>query len=412
MRLAFLIGALAVAGMPAAGAQEMHRMSMGAADSIRMPEGRTTITVPFRRSGEHILIPVGVNGNAPVWVVLDTGMPGPGVLFYDGPAVSALALEYMPVQAQVGGAGGSGESIQARIAAGATLRIGEAEIWNAMVTVLPPVAFLSAIHNGIIGAGVFKNFVVAIDHDRGEITLTLPERYRPPNHAATVPMILDGRVAYVDAGLVSAAGTVSPLRLIVDLGASHPVSLNATTDPAIQIPRDALTTRIGRGMSGEVRGRVGRIPGLELGGIRLTNVIATFPNPDHENPRGLDSRNGNLGSGVLGRFNITFDYPHQKIHLVRNQRFAAPFEWDMSGLVLEPGPGDTLSVAQVVPGSPAALAGVAGGDRIVAIGGHAVTNRDLPDTREWLRKDAAEVELRTVRDGVQRTGKLRLRRMI
>jgi hypothetical protein len=278
--------------------------------------------------------------------------------------------------------------------------------------VVPRVAFLSAIHDGIIGMAVFANFVTTVDYDRSEITLTDPNRYAAPATAATVPLEMKGPVAYVDAALVKSDGTTAPVRLILDCGASHAISLNATSSKAIVVPAGAVRTRIGRGLSGEVRGQVGRIPGLELGGIRLTDVVATFPDEEHENPRGLDSRNGNLGSGLLGKFNVTYDYPHKKMYLVKNQRFAEPFEWDMSGLVLEPGTGDTITIARVLEGSPAAAAGIAEGDRLLAIGGRPLANRNVPDTRAWLSKDGEEIEVRFVHAGTPRSEKLKLKRMI
>lgn len=407
-----LAGILGVAVLPAAAvAQHAVRMAMPAGSS-RLPEGRTSITIPFKRSGEHILIPVGVNGRDPVWVVLDTGMPSPGVMLYDGPYVDALKLEYSDVQAAVGGAGGAGGNVKARIAMGGTLKIGDAEITGAPITVVPRVAFLSAIHDGIIGMAVFANFATTVDHDRGEITLTDPNHYSPPATAAIVPLQMKGPVAYVDAGLIAANGTTSPVRLLLDCGAGHAVSLNQTSSKAVVVPKRALRTRIGRGMSGEVRGQVGRIAGLDLGGIRIADVVATFPDQEHENPRGLDSRNGNLGSGILGKFNVTYDYAHKKMYLVKNQRFDEPFEWDMSGLVLEPGTGDTVTIAQVVTGSPAAEAGIVAGDRLLSLGGRPLVNRDMPDARELVRRDGAELEVGFVHGGAARSAKLRLKRMI
>lgn len=407
-----LAGLLATLALPVpALSQHDVRMGMPSGGTAKLPQGKTSVTIPFKRSGEHILIPVGVNGRDPVWVVLDTGMPGPGVLLYDGPNVDALALEYSDVQAAVGGAG-SGGNVKARIAMDGTLKIGDAVVGDAPITVVPRVAFLSAIHDGIIGMAVFGNFVTTVDYDRGEITLTDPKSYAPDPAAATVALALKGPVAYVDAGLIGADGKSTPVRLLLDCGAGHAVSLNATSSKSVVVPAGALRTRIGRGMSGEVRGQVGRIPGLELGGIRIPDVVATFPDPEHENPRGLDSRDGNLGSGVLGRFNVTYDYPHRKLYLVKNQRFSEPFEWDMSGLVLEPGAGDTITIAKVVPDSPAAAAGIVPGDRLLAIGGRPLVNRNVSDTRAWLSTDGADVEVGWVHDGTARTATLRLKRMI
>ena len=75
-----------------------------------------------------------------------------------------------------------------------------------------------------------------------------------------------------------------------------------------------------------MRGHVGRVPAFELEGHRLHGVVATFPDPRHENPRGADSRNGNLGMGLLSRFNFTLDYAAKTLYLEPNKRFADPFE--------------------------------------------------------------------------------------
>jgi hypothetical protein len=411
-----LVGfAVLAASVPAAAptaAQDRHDPIRAPQETARLPEGMSSVVVPLRTSGEHILLPVAVAGSAPIWVVLDTGMPGPGVLLYDGPRVDALKLAYGPMRAQVGGAGGAGRTFEARIAPDVTLRIGDAEISGAIATVLPRVPFLSATHNGIIGNAVFRNFVVTIDRDRGVIELTRPEAFAPPPGAGEVAIELVRNTPYVEAGWVGSDGRVVPLELVLDLGATHPVSLNATSNPAIVVPEDALRTRVGRGMSGPVAGRVGRIAGLVLGGHRLENLIATFPDPAHENPRGLDSRNGNLGVGALGRFNLSIDYHAKKLYLAPNHRFAEPFDWDMSGLVLEPGSDDRLVVAEVAPGSPAAEAGIAAGDAVIAIDGEAIAGRDYPRVRERLKTVGAEVTLECRRGSQARTAKLRLRRRI
>lgn len=368
--------------------------------------------MPFERAGEHVLLPVSINGSPPFRLVLDTGMPSPGIVLYEGPRVQALKLAFGPRRVRVGGAGGEGSTFEARIARYATLRIGDADFPEATATVLPDVPFLSALHDGIIGNEVFLNFVVTVDHDRGLVELTRQADFTPPRGAGEVAIDVVESVPYVEAGLLVDHGDPVPLRLVLDLGATHAVSLNASTHRAIVAPDRGFTTRIGRGLSGPVFGRAGRIPGLVLGRHRLENVVATFPDAAHENPRGLDSRNGNLGSGALGRFNVTFDYRARRMYLVPNRRFSDPFEWDMSGLSLEPTETGGLAADEVLPGSAAAAAGLVARDVLVDVDGRPVTGRDLPWVRERLRNHGADVVVRYRRGSEERAAKLRLRRMI
>jgi membrane-associated protease RseP (regulator of RpoE activity) len=165
-------------------------------------------------------------------------------------------------------------------------------------------------------------------------------------------------------------------------------------------------------MSGAMSGRVGRIAGLELGGHRLANVVATFPDSAFESPRGLDQRNGNLGSGVLGRFNVTLDFGGSRIFLVPNRRFAEPFEWDMSGLVFDMGEGGKVTVAEVLTDSPAAAAGIRPGEELVAVDGAAVEPREMIRQRERFRQPGREMALTLRQNGRERVVKLKLRRLV
>jgi membrane-associated protease RseP (regulator of RpoE activity) len=166
-------------------------------------------------------------------------------------------------------------------------------------------------------------------------------------------------------------------------------------------------------MSGVMTGQVGRIAGLELGGFRLPGVVATFPDSAFENPRGLDSRDGNLGSGFLGRFNITFDFPGSRMFLAKNRRFADPFEWDMSGVRFDLDEAGVLAATEVQVGSPAATGGIVPGDVLLAVDGVPADPRGLQRERARFREQGRVVTLRLrSKAGTERDVKLTLRRLI
>src|SRR6185295_3891306 len=75
-------------------------------ETVRFPAGNDAVSLPFQNWGEHIIIPVSVNGHPPLEMVFDTGMPTHGVLLYEGALVDSLGLAYGPMRIQVGGAGG------------------------------------------------------------------------------------------------------------------------------------------------------------------------------------------------------------------------------------------------------------------------------------------------------------------
>ncbi len=109
---------------------------------------------------------------------------------------------------------------------------------------------------------------------------------------------------------------------------AHGVSLNATTIAGLAASPRALRTRLGRGLSGPIEGRVDRLSGFLLGGHELRNLVVNLPDSEFENPRHMDSYNGNLGVKVLSRFEVTFDYKNQRMFLEPTPRTDTPSEWN------------------------------------------------------------------------------------
>jgi hypothetical protein len=326
--------------------------------------------------------------------------------------VDRLNLPFGPMQVRVGGAGGGGEPLTARLAQGISFRVGALEIAGSVAIVMPSKPEMSLIHDGIVGASLFRNTVVSIDRELGVVRFTRPGHWTPPADAAVVPLDLSGGHACVEAGLVQSSGQVMPVRLILDLGATHAVSLNTHSGSGIAVPDRAVAARVGRGMSGVLTGRVGRIAGLDIGGHRLAGVVATFPDSAFENPRGLDSRDGNLGSGVLSRFELTLDYASAKMYLRPNRRFSDPFEWDMTGVTFDPSPGGKLVVAEVLPGSPGGRAGIAPGDELVAVDGEPADPRAMMRDRSRFRQAGRVLVLRLRTAGKERDVRLKLVRLV
>ena len=225
--------------------------------------------------------------------------------------------------------------------------------------------------HGIIGSELFRSFVVTLLVEDGRIRLARPATYRAPRGRrwATLPLSLERNKAYLTA-LVQLNDTLTqPLKLVLDTGASHALSLELDSDPRLVGPAQRLPTDLGRGLTGIVRGYLGRVPKLQLGHYELRSVLTSYPEAADVHRRTDVPRNGNVGYEVLKRFTTIIDYPHQRLRLRPNNRFRDAFEHDMCGIdLLATGPDfRRYQVLRVMPDTPAALAGLQVADELISI---------------------------------------------
>jgi carboxyl-terminal processing protease len=95
-----------------------------------------------------------------------------------------------------------------------------------------------------------------------------------------------------------------------------------------------------------------------------------------------------------------------------SRRFEKPFDYNMSGMWIESDEKGRLQVQQLVPGSPAAEAGLEVGDLLTHVNGRPVTSRDLTRIVEMLRKEGAELSVEWTRDDVSIEAKIKLRPLV
>ncbi|HZW73469.1 MAG TPA: PDZ domain-containing protein, partial [Caldimonas sp.] len=244
--------------------------------------------------------------------------------------------------------------------------------------------------DGLVGYELFTRFGTTIDYARREFVLTAADRFAPPAGAAAIPFDMDDRVPIVQATLGGL-----PARITIDTGSRSSLTLHSPfvrANDLVARYHAAAESVIGWGIGGAVRGRVARLPTLVIGdqhvdgiaGDLFTGDKGSYANPD---------LSGNLGSGVLRRFTVAFDYAGKKMYLAPNAEFGKPDAFDRSGLWLLRD-GDKLQVTDVVAGTAADRAGLRVSDRIVAFDDEPVGTRSLAAWRVRLRESAAGTSLR------------------
>lgn len=373
-----------------------------------------TATIPFQPGLDHIVLTATVNGKADVRLILDTGMPMPGLILIGRENINQLGLNFVG-EMPVAGNPADKEPLMAKIAQGVALKVPGLELTDLAAIVEPPEGNLGAILedvDGIIGYEFFAQFAVTVDYDKYVIILVEPARSQVPADAEELPLSLRNGFPWLECSAEMVGGAVVPMELVVDVGASHAISLNVGTHEAIVPPDNAIETLLGRTMSGPIYGKVGRIKSLHLGHLELKNVMSSFQTGPRHGPSAME-KHGNLGNGVIRRFNATFDYGNQRLILVPNSHFGEAFEYNMSGIGYSRTPEGTLKVERILPDSPAEQTELSGGDVVFSINGRPVGEIGLDELRRILTKEGAGVRLSASSpDGAVKKVTFTLRRII
>jgi len=155
----------------------------------------------------------------------------------------------------------------------------------------------------------------------------------------------------------------------------------------------------GWGVGGASHSFVVRLHSLKIGSVRVDSPVVDL-SEDHAGSMSDANFQGNIGSGLLRRFIVIFDYGHRMLYL---KRIEPPPEgvgdYDRSGMWINAAP-DGYEVMSVVNGGPAGAAGIAVGDTILALDGRRAAAEDLSDVRALLRSHPAGSTIQlTVRRG-------------
>jgi hypothetical protein len=371
---------------------------------IANAEGR--VTVPIQLLNNHIYLEAKINGKGPFLCIFDTG--GHSLLTPE----TAKALAVHP-EGEAPGTGAGEGVVEAGFAKGVDFQIGDLSLTNQTVTVL---TFASKDvegfdEQGMLGFELARRFVTVIDYGAKTITFIDPAKFDPKDAGTPVPFAFYNHLPQV-AGVFE--GT--PGRFDIDTGSRVELTL---TKPFVEAhgltakhPKGVLAVD-GWGVGGPSRSYVTRGDYFSLGPVRIDGVVASFGTQG----RGAFSDpnfQGNVGSGLLKRFAVTFDYGHQVMYLKPLQPPAGDVGvFDRAGFWLNLSPGG-FKIMDLTAGGAAADTGLKVGDEITAIDGVSSHGIDLPELRKRLRDEPAgtQVKLDVLAGGQARSVTLTLKDQI
>ncbi len=258
---------------------------------------------------------------------------------------------------------------------------------QALVYDLAPLsAHLGVKLDGILGFPLFRETLLTLDYPHSRVVLQRLDRSAPPP-GATIAFNNDRKTPIIPVRLGDQ--TVAAL---VDSGSDADFSFN----PVGLDPQYAVPPRPG-GLVGTLANdrdqHIGRLAGtLMIGNHALLRPVAD-----------ITDELSSLGGGILRHFTVTFDQEHGRVTFQRDTLDPIPPEPRRSaGLSFTKTPA-YWRVASVVPGSPAAAAGIQAGDLVTRLNGEPVVKWDLR-RYDLLVTTASTIEF-TFLNGAQETAR-------
>jgi predicted aspartyl protease len=356
----------------------------------------------------QIWIPARINGSAVLWCELDSG--GGGALFFiDAAQAAAIGVraERIGQSAGVAQAQATADGRAQVTVEFPGLRLERQEL------VIKPAPLGK---DGIIGLYTFRRWVTEMDYQTPAVRLHAVESFRYDGPGEAIAMAIEGSNPVVEArlalGTQGTPGDEIRGRFVVDTGAAG--SMVYLTSSFVEKTR--LTERNLRWVPDSMGLSAARIARLTVGKYGVEQaVVRRFPARGFG---GTAEPDGMLGVEFLRRFRLFFDYGSERtparLILEPNAAYKEPSRFDASGMrVYKEAPGQRgLKGFLVVPGTPAAEAGVRQGDLLMAVDHTTVDLASAGQVEEMLMEEGAERTLLLERGRDVITVKVKLRRLL
>jgi len=126
-----------------------------------------------------------------------------------------------------------------------------------------------------------------------------------------------------------------------------------------------------------------RASALKLGSVAVDRPVVALSTQSVADTANAEVA-GSVGYGILRQFNVTFDYANGMLYFERNANYGQPDVFDRSGMWIERR-ANGYEIIETIKDGPAAKAGLAPGNVIVAIDGKPWNSLPLATLRQDLK---------------------------
>ncbi|TDE29923.1 PDZ domain-containing protein [Flavobacterium ranwuense] len=296
------------------------------------------VSVPFKLINNLVFVPIKVNG-IELNFLLDTGV-AETILFSleDKKEVRFFNAEKILLKGL-----GSQAAVEGLKSTNNILEFSSLKNRNHMLYIVLDPDFNLSSHigipvNGIIGYQFFRNNLVEINYRKKRVIVykdTDKNRTKIEKKFSTIPITIEKSKPYLKSTVYQDNRNV-PVKLLIDVGNSDAIWLFQGRSELIKVPLKNFDDFLGRGFSGDIEGKRGRIQKLQMADFEFNNPVVAFPDSiSIRNVTMVPDRMGSVGGEIMKRFTVIFDYQKQQMYLKKNSDYSAPFSYNKSGVEIQ-----------------------------------------------------------------------------
>jgi hypothetical protein len=310
-----------------------------AQDGFQFSKNSDKVSIPFKFINNLVFIPIKVNG-IELNFLLDSGVEET-ILFSledDKKEIKFSNVEKITLRGL-----GSEDAIEGLKSTNNILEIEGLKSKNHLLYVILDDEFNLSSHvgipvNGIIGYHFFKNNLVEINYERRRV-ITHRDNERNKNKIEKkfkkVAITIERSKPYI-INTITIDSVSFPAKLLIDIGNSDAIWLFENRSKLIKVPSKSFEDYLGKGFSGDIEGKRARIAKFKMSEFEFLNPIVAFPDSSSvRNVKMVSSRVGSVGSEILRRFLVVFDYSNGFLYLKKNKEYYSPFNYNKSGVEIQ-----------------------------------------------------------------------------
>ena len=259
-----------------------------------------------------------------------------------------------------------------------------------------------AYFDGAIGYDVLKHYVTKIDYQNQKVIFY--QNYditKLGDNWQQFPIAINGQIPYIETTLKTDNGDMTKQHFVVDTGAPDFIYMNSAMVEGLSFPNKHFLGKM-KNFEGEQQIKTGQIKYFELAGTPFANVTS------HDLPHFKDDYGiGLLGSGLLRKFNVIFDFKNEAMLFEKPAGFNDKTPIDRSGLTIEPHLKGGL-VKDVAIDTGAEKLKLVAGDIITHIDNKAVLPNNFDNLRQLLTSKGNSVAICWLNKRGKQCGQLEL----